>query len=52
LGAGIGAGIFRNYQEAFANQVPIKKVIPDQADLYEDLYRKWKILLEKSVTEK
>ena len=45
LGAGIGAGIYKNYAEAFANQKMVKRVLPENIELYEKLYQQWKKLL-------
>ncbi len=47
LGAGIGAGIFKNSQEAFSQFMPLKKIEPDNIDVYNTLYLEWKKLLEK-----
>jgi xylulokinase len=45
LGAGIGAGIFRNGQEAFAGRKPLKRVDPDRKEDYEGLYHRWEEIL-------
>jgi xylulokinase len=50
LGAGIGAGIYKSYEEAFINFNPIKKTEPSDTKLYDDLYHAWKAELEKHVT--
>jgi len=42
LGAGIGAGIFRNEGEAFARRKPLKTVEPTEEKRYNDLYLSWK----------
>lgn len=47
LGAGIGAGVYKNFNEAFAQFKPIKKIEPDNAQLYDALYFNWKKLLER-----
>lgn len=47
LGAGIGAGIYKTYDEAFINFKPIKIVEPTNVELYDEMYVKWKKLLEK-----
>jgi xylulokinase len=49
LGAGIGAGIFRDYSAAFKNFKPLKKVEVKNADQYEDLYRQWKKELQSRI---
>src|SRR5690606_8576454 len=46
VGAGIGAGIYKSYEEAFVNFKPLEKFEPDNTSLYEDLYQGWKSLLE------
>ncbi|KAA9041758.1 carbohydrate kinase [Ginsengibacter hankyongi] len=46
LGAGIGGGIYKNFNEAFSNFKPIKKIEPGNTDLYDELYLSWKKLLE------
>lgn len=46
LGAGIGGGIFKTYNEAFSNFNPIKKIEPDRTELYDELYINWKKLLD------
>ena len=48
--AGIGAGIYKSYEEAFINFNPIKKTEPSDTKLYDDLYHAWKAELEKHVT--
>jgi xylulokinase len=47
LGAGIGAGIFRNGKEAFAGRLPLERVDPRRAGEYEGLYNRWKEVLNK-----
>ena len=49
LGAGIGAGVFENPLAAFSNIKPIKLVQPTQTNLYNELYEKWKKILEKQL---
>ena len=46
LGAGVGAGIYKNSDEAFSQFKPLKKVEPTNTKLYDDLYVSWKRLLE------
>jgi xylulokinase len=45
LGAGIGARIYRDPQEAFQGRESLKIMEPDQKSLYEDLYQDWKNIL-------
>lgn len=47
LGAGIGAGIYKNYEEAFSNFKPLYTVKPDNTSLYKGLYLNWKEILNK-----
>ena len=47
LGAGIGAGIYKTYGEAFSNFKPLYKVEPANRELYNEIYFKWKQSLEK-----
>jgi xylulokinase len=46
LGAGVGAGIFRQPQEAFAGRKPLALVEPTQTATYDALYQDWKELLK------
>ncbi len=41
-GAGIGAGIYRNAQEAFATLERLEVIIPDHQDAYRAAYERWK----------
>jgi xylulokinase len=41
LGAGIGAGFFRDGKEAFAGMKPVDRVMPTKAGEYESLYGRW-----------
>ncbi|HEV2352704.1 MAG TPA: FGGY family carbohydrate kinase, partial [Puia sp.] len=47
LGAGIGAGIFRDEKEAFAGLKPLEWIAPRDAGVYEELYGRWKERLAK-----
>ena len=47
LGAGIGAGIFKNSRDAFKKFTPLKKIEPNDVELYDTLYLEWKELLER-----
>jgi xylulokinase len=46
LGAGIGAGIYKSYSEAYTQFKPLGKFEPTNIELYDELYNKWKRLLE------
>jgi len=50
-GAGIGAGIYKNSEEAFAGLKKIKTIGPDakQAKAYEEAYNKWFYILETAL---
>jgi xylulokinase len=52
LGAGIGAGIFRSAKEAFAGLKPVQWVAPEKAKEYEELYKRWKEILDKNLKHK
>ncbi len=46
IGAGIGAGIYKTNGDAYTNFKPLQKFEPTNVDLYNDLYMKWKKILE------
>lgn len=50
-GAGMGVGIYRNHDEAFASLKRLEVVTPDadNADAYAEAYARWKSLLEKEI---
>lgn len=49
LGAGIGAGIFRDGKAAFAGLKPVEWVAPSKVGEYEELYGRWRRALERFV---
>ncbi len=49
LGAGIGCGYFSNAGDAFQKREPLSLVQPEQPELYNELYHKWKALLERAL---
>ena len=49
LGAGIGANIFSNAKDAFANMKPLQLIEPTHAKLYDDLYKGWKECLNRDL---
>lgn len=51
LGAGIGAGIFRNQEEAFARRKPLATVEPSGEKKYDELYAIWKENLLDTITK-
>lgn len=52
-GAGIGAGIYKSTDEAFATLEKLNVIEPNvaQAEAYADAYAKWKCRLEKSMSK-
>jgi xylulokinase len=42
IGAGLGAGIYKNITEASHNRKPVATIEASQEKLYEDLYQQWK----------
>lgn len=46
LGAGVGANIFAKPSDAFAGRKSLGLIEPTQTNSYEDLYQRWKILLD------
>jgi len=42
LGAGIGAGIYTKYEEAFTHHKALKTVEPSDTEAFEDYYQQWK----------
>lgn len=46
LGAGIGTGIYQSYSEAYTKFKPLATYQPTNSELYDELYNKWKSLLE------
>lgn len=46
LGAGLGIGIFADRQEAFKGLRKYKTIEPEHTSQYEEVYGKWKQLLE------
>lgn len=50
-GAGIGAGIYQNHQEAFSTLKKLDVIEPKQTDEYAEAYIRWKQCLEKLRTE-
>lgn len=47
LGAGIGAGFFRDGKEAFAGIKPVEWIEPQKAEIYDELYGQWKEVLKR-----
>lgn len=49
LGAGIGAGIFKNTEEAFSQHQVLRYLVPKNSAVYEPIYSEWKDLLIKAL---
>ena len=49
LGAGIGKGIYKSFHEAYTNFKMLGKFEPTNIELYDELYRNWKKLLENQL---
>jgi xylulokinase len=47
LGAGIGAGVYKKYEEAFSNFKPLERVEPTNKEVYDLFYNRWKEELEQ-----
>jgi xylulokinase len=45
MGAGIGAGIYEDAGSALQHRKPVKTVEPTMAARYDELYEKWKVML-------
>ncbi len=52
-GAGIGAGIYKGAEDAFAGLKPVRKIEPDRksAPSYQEAYRRWEDVLQKQLKE-
>jgi xylulokinase len=51
LGAGVGAGIYKTYEEVFNNFKPLKRVEVNDIKLYDQLYTSWKAGLSGFLNE-
>ena len=49
LGAGIGAGIYKELKDAFADTKSIQRIEPTETKLYNALYENWKDKLVKFI---
>ncbi|PWS27714.1 carbohydrate kinase [Pedobacter yonginense] len=49
LGAGIGAGIFKNAKEAFTQHKVLEVLEPKNSKAYEPFYQEWKAILNQSL---
>jgi len=51
LGAGIGAGLYSDAKQAFGKFVPVRSVKPKMKAAYDDMYMKWKQVLESHLSQ-
>jgi len=51
LGAGIGSKIFSDAKSAFTKMKPLQLVEPRKANVYDELYARWKKYLEKDLED-
>jgi xylulokinase len=51
LGAGVGAGIYKDPSAAFVNIKPLNLIEPSNEALYNELYGEWKALLETQLNK-
>lgn len=50
-GAGMGAGIYADHNEAFSTLEKIDTIVPSDTDKYEEAYAKWKAELEGAIKD-
>ena len=52
-GAGVGAGYYKSFNEAFSNLKKLETVEPDnkKADEYQAAYNNWKLALDKAISQ-
>jgi xylulokinase len=50
-GAGIGAGIYKNHEDAFAGLKPVKTIEPNEklVSVYEKAYDRWENVLKQQL---
>jgi xylulokinase len=51
IGAGLGAGIYASEKDAFSRFELLEKVEPENPKLYNELYERWKLVLEKQLNQ-
>ena len=51
LGASIGAGIYKTFEEAFSQFKVLKRVEPTEPEIFNQLYNEWKKLLDSRLPE-
>lgn len=49
MGAGIGAGIYKNAAEAFRNRKPVACTEPEHNEAYEEIYQRWVVFLNEKL---
>ncbi|HUS01406.1 MAG TPA: hypothetical protein VMY77_06755, partial [Chitinophagaceae bacterium] len=48
IGSGIGAGMY-NLSDPFSNRKAVRLIEPDNQEVFNDLYEKWKALLDEKI---
>lgn len=51
IGAGLGAGIYSSERDAFSQFKMVGKAEPKNESVYNELYEKWKMILEKQLNQ-
>ena len=51
IGAGLGAGIYSSEKEAFNQFKMVEKAEPKNGSVYNELYEKWKMVLQKQLNQ-
>ena len=51
IGAGMGAGIYSSGKEAFSQFKMVEKTDPKNESIYNELYEKWKMVLQKQLNQ-
>lgn len=51
IGAGMGAGIYSSGKEAFSQFKMVEKTEPKNESIYNELYEKWKMVLQKQLNQ-
>lgn len=50
IGAGLGAGVYSTYKDAFCKIEKLERKEPTQHNLYDEIYQQWKALLLKQLS--
>lgn len=51
IGAGMGAGIFKDTKAAFGKRKPVGSVEPESHNIHEELYQQWKGFLKEKLSD-